>query len=1121
LAFDEQKETKRWLDEFTTFNILFRHTSNIDDQTLGHNLLVYGLKLLRSFNIIRHILKSIFSLKGIQFILTNIDRLEQSFLLLALKNYSNLKESLRRLGVDLNQIQTKNKLLTQSNQSFREISLTADLQDNETPVRDSMTTTIQRNNRMSQDDWRNAMKHIRRLNPDKSIQNESNNPTFIRENMENLVQKLSGNVLSQDSTNLNISLINNIDFRKMKMDSIEENIQEPISIRIDQVTLKAHVRDHPNLIRLYEQAGTISSINSSMDNSTVKQRGDLQISNDYKPTEWTYDMLIKSEAIGQLIAEFLNLFQQNWEEFLKKDCEIQHGDIQWCIIIDNSGSMSIHRNVIHEILVILMEVLRKMEFKFAVTCFGGQKNQLILKNMDQLFTYDDGQFVLEAITLDEGTFPATGLKKITEKVFSTSATSQHQHRLVLMVTDGLTQERDGQNYSAIINQYSIKLGVIFIELIEQSTSQLLVNNLKDVSCVTFKSKYIDQLSKHLAQLMNDMLTACLKDSMETSNSTSKYMIKIQMPRIGKELMSNISWKYMGHKKLQQQLNTNIDDFLEFSINNSNTTIPKLNCVKHQLNDYLSQSADHTDYFQAINKLRDYYRSYTGRVRSEHKQKAINWWNDEEHLRSNLIDELTLVLDEVIFPLNKYTRRQAAIRGSSLYMPGLIKAMTSEWTYKKIFSAKRAGAKRDHALCFVLDISTSMFGAMAEGLKETLIAFIGACRRLELDNFSVIVFGTDVRLVKTHEQQWDASVILTLIEQMDFNTDADTRDADAIEVAIDLLVNTSTRGEKKIFLITDGYGHCGKHLPMVQQRAEDARIDLLAIAVGFDRVNLANSYKLYLHCCSSHILPKVLRNVFENEKIISSNNWNTGVSITSKQNKISLNKEYLINQSEPFFDEFAKNKRFAAVIKQMTSERNQLLEQTNISNISFDVCFCLDCTGSMTGWLPRIKSQLMNIIRDIKNKISEEFRTLKVHFRFAIVGYRDATDESQFEIQSFTENVEEVSAFLNHLIATGGKDLPEDVLGALDQCLNLTDWNKQANGRIIILITDAPGHGHELHDDDINDAYPNGFGSQTMTMICDRLLMKDAEINLMFCTLNPQATLKMQRAFEFHFRQIMT
>ncbi|CAF1685469.1 unnamed protein product, partial [Rotaria magnacalcarata] len=124
--------------------------------------------------------------------------------------------------------------------------------------------------------------------------------------------------------------------------------------------------------------------------------------------------------------------------------------------------MSLHRNSIYEALVIIMELLRKLESKFAVARFGARTNQKISKNLDDLFTNQDGQYVLEALTFDEGTYPATGLARIANKIFPVEETQRSSksiiHRLVLMITDGLTQECDDKT----IRKQSIKIKSILV-----------------------------------------------------------------------------------------------------------------------------------------------------------------------------------------------------------------------------------------------------------------------------------------------------------------------------------------------------------------------------------------------------------------------------------------------------------------------------------------------------------------------------------------------------------------------------------------------------------------------------------------------------------------------------------
>ena len=97
--------------------------------------------------------------------------------------------------------------------------------------------------------------------------------------------------------------------------------------------------------------------------------------------------------------------------------------------------------------------------------------------MDQFFTDQDGQLILEAITFDEGTYPATGLARIANKIFPVTTSEPDAQQLVLMITDGLTQESDDQSFSTTIRTNRIQLGIMFIETMEQASSELLLTSL--------------------------------------------------------------------------------------------------------------------------------------------------------------------------------------------------------------------------------------------------------------------------------------------------------------------------------------------------------------------------------------------------------------------------------------------------------------------------------------------------------------------------------------------------------------------------------------------------------------------------------------------------------------------
>ncbi|CAF3438283.1 unnamed protein product, partial [Rotaria sp. Silwood2] len=833
-----------------------------------------------------------------------------------------------------------------------------------------------------------------------------------------------------------------------------------------------------------------------------------ELTHNDKIKQWTYSKLIDSKAIALMIDTLLEQFRTKWEAFLSN--RTSELEIHWCIMIDNSGSMNPRRNMIYESLVILMELLRKMEFKFSVARFGGRTNQKILKDMNQhIFTNKDGQFILEAITFDEGTYPATGLKRIVNKVFSSSKSESVAHRVVLMITDGLTDERDTSNFSSTITPYDIKLGIMLIESIETSANDPFLEALSSLT----KSRILPandkkNLSIKIAELMNDMLEVCANTKENPTTIPIQASIKIGIPTLDPQGPTKIAW--VDDKENSTYQSTRRYDY---KISQPNRSIPKLDRIeKEKIDAYLLSGNTNTNSLTEITKsLREFYQKFP----IDHARNDEQSWDADERRLTGLIDELTTVLGDVVFPINKFTRRRAALRGSSLYLPGLIKAMTSEWTYKKIFSAKLAGGKRNHAACIILDVSTSMFGHLGRGLQETLIALIGAFQKLSLENYGILVFGSEIRLIKTNEQPWDAACKMVLSQQIRFDQDNDTKDAETLELAIDLLINSGTRGEKKIFIITDGYGNSGSRLPLVQQRAEDANIDVIAMAIGDDRTYLHGGYKRYLRCTTPYGLPKALRALFDNEP--SSESIDQAMDIKRRDDLSNAILTADEEERKQLFSDLENRKEFKDIVEKLGKERETILQDSGESPSSMicDICFCIDCTGSMSRWLEETKKQMKHIIQEIKKQISDKYPSLSLQLRFAIVGFRDFGDkdkdgnDNQFEIKDFTDDENAVTTFLNDLAAYGGDDLPEDVLGALDQCLKLK-WSK-SNARFIILITDAPGHGRDLNDDPFDKHLDKT--KHTVASICNRLLKQESEIQLMFCCINPKATEKMQRLFE--------
>ncbi|CAK7271775.1 hypothetical protein SEPCBS119000_004776 [Sporothrix epigloea] len=126
-----------------------------------------------------------------------------------------------------------------------------------------------------------------------------------------------------------------------------------------------------------------------------------------------------------------------------------------------------------------------------------------------------------------------------------------------------------------------------------------------------------------------------------------------------------------------------------------------------------------------------------------------------------------------------------------------------------------------------------------------------------------------------------------------------------------------------------------------------------------------------------------------------------------------------------------------------------------ASCSTDLLFLIDSTGSMSLYIEAAKKEIKNIVRDINQAFFNE-----ADVRVAVVAYRDHEDEKRIEFLDFTTDTGQVFRFLDRLIAMGGGDVAEDVLGGLHQAL-MASWKHQT--RCIMHIADAPAHGRDLHD----------------------------------------------------------
>ena len=116
----------------------------------------------------------------------------------------------------------------------------------------------------------------------------------------------------------------------------------------------------------------------------------------------------------------------------------------------------------------------------------------------------------------------------------------------------------------------------------------------------------------------------------------------------------------------------------------------------------------------------------------------------------------------------------------------------------------------------------------------------------------------------------------------------------------------------------------------------------------------------------------------------------------------------------------------------------------------DLVFCVDLTGSMSGFISVAKRQMAQVLDAFAPQLHGGLRV-------GIVGFRDHCDgDKLLEVYPLDGDLARVSAAIAKLAVSGGGDAPEAVYTGLEACLAL-DWSA-GSYRVVLLVGDAPPHG---------------------------------------------------------------
>ena len=131
------------------------------------------------------------------------------------------------------------------------------------------------------------------------------------------------------------------------------------------------------------------------------------------------------------------------------------------------------------------------------------------------------------------------------------------------------------------------------------------------------------------------------------------------------------------------------------------------------------------------------------------------------------------------------------------------------------------------------------------------------------------------------------------------------------------------------------------------------------------------------------------------------------------------------------------------------------------NVLVDLAFVVDATASTESVFQSLRDRVIDTAFDF------HAQNRRVDDQYAVVIYRDPVDrpEDKNEFMDFTPSLEEVEEYLAKVESYGGRDDPEDWVGALDIALHQISW--RGGKKCIFWITDACAHGSEFSEEKVD------------------------------------------------------
>ncbi|MGZ6275795.1 MAG: HEAT repeat domain-containing protein, partial [Syntrophales bacterium] len=196
---------------------------------------------------------------------------------------------------------------------------------------------------------------------------------------------------------------------------------------------------------------------------------------------------------------------------------------------------------------------------------------------------------------------------------------------------------------------------------------------------------------------------------------------------------------------------------------------------------------------------------------------------------------------------------------------------------RVFLKRRLPTQRDHKIILALDESGSMDEPKRTSALAGLLIFMEALDHIGID-YGVIGFSDSPIMHKELGVKLDTAGRRVLFDEVSLCIPGgSTADADALQLATNILKDEPEDSSKWIIMVTDGEGNVnttGKTFVELQKEALDQKIEVLGLGLGEEVTEVIKRYASGMQIDAVEELPSVLSGILEKRLVTQDAYWDS-------------------------------------------------------------------------------------------------------------------------------------------------------------------------------------------------------------------------------------------------------